>query len=179
MRALSLMSSDTSHCLNMPVLWFNKNTEDVPTIPPSVFSSCVVQSTSEKRRLEWNVKLQRRSKSLKKSKTTVNEGLIYSNPRPLAISSFMVQSAAQLNGPVHEPKLPPTPNDPFSRCQSTSEAWKSPFGALQLLQSRMAAKKISCAKTGGAAWSREKQPRNQLPFYTPMGLKLAYFVDLI
>ena len=75
-------------------------------------------------------------------------------------ADYMVQSVVRVLGPVHVPPPLPPINNAFDRCQGTIRAQKQAHGALQTVQSRMAAQKISCAKTGGAAKSRKKHPQN-------------------
>ena len=87
------------------------------------------------------------------------EVLKHSNLRP-PNAAFMVQSVVRVLVPVHVPPPLPPINNAFDRCQGTIRAQKQAHGALQTVQSRMAAQKISCAKTGGAAKSRKKHPQN-------------------
>lgn len=84
-------------------------------------------------------------KAHRKSKITVNAMVKNSNLGPLPISAFYgaVAVCAKCWFNVPEPRTPT--NDPFSRRRSTNKAQKSSLGALKTVQSRMAAKNISCA----------------------------------
>ena len=91
----------------------------------------------------------------------------------------IVQFVVRVHVPLHVPQpLPPT-SDASYRCHSTIRTQKSSLGALHTVQSRMAAKDISCAKTGGAAKSRKKHPRNYPPWCVLIKLKSTYCVVIM
>ena len=91
----------------------------------------------------------------------------------------MVQSAVWAHVPLHVPPPPPPTNNASYQCQSTIWAQKTSVGALQTGAELNGAKKISCAKTGGAAKSRKKHPRNYPPWCALIKLKSTYCVAIM
>ena len=91
----------------------------------------------------------------------------------------MVQSAVRAYVPLHVPPPPPPTNNASYQCQSTIWAQKTSVGALQTGAELNGAKKISCAKTGGAAKSRKKYPRNYPPWCVLIKLKSTYCVAIM
>ena len=113
---------------------------------------------------------------------TANYGKRPSNllePATACNSAFMVQSAVRAYVPLHVPPPPPPTNNASYQCQSTIWAQKTTVGALKTGAELNGAKKISCAKTGGAAKSRKKHPRNYPPWCVLIKLKSTYCVAIM